>query len=303
MKYLRNLIPLSLIFFTFIFFAGCKNNDSMVNNTNNTPIPDISSTSDAAYAVAANVSIDNGGVFEEMSDVMNTATPAGIHDEDMTGMMNFGDSHTRVVSKIYDSTSGWWTVTITRHRGNINGRYYADYSRVYKHQFLNKDGQFQEFYITNNDTAYSIKHEIVSGTGILKTPNISYQLTALAGAWTVTGTNTSIVTLNTSTPYVRAVSDTMTRNNSIRTLNGTLTLNFINVVGPRLSGFNWHRKVSGTIDGTYHAVVTFQKGGTYTEKTIDKTIHIVLGDKQTAEVDVDNAKFNVDLETGDVSQM
>ena len=310
MKYLKTYLPLTIIFFTFVFFTGCKKNDAVVNsNTNNLTTPDVSATTDAAYAVAENVALNSGGALDEVSDVMNIASSTGIQNDDMTGMMNFGDSHTRVVSRTYDSTSGWWTITISRHRGTVNGLYYADYTRVYKHQFLNKNGQFQEFYITNNDTAYSVKHEIVSGTGVLITPKLSHNLISLSGARTVTGTNTSTVTFNSTAPYIRSVVDTMTRNNSIRTLTGTLTLNFINVMGPRGHALNWHRDISGTIDGTYHAVVTFQKGATYTEKTIDKTIHIVFGKPiashllgQVAEIDVDGTKFIVDLETGEVTQ-
>jgi hypothetical protein len=309
MKYLKVSFPFAVIFFTIIFLSGCKKNDGVVNSTNNTStVNDVAATTDAAYAVAANVSINNGGSLDEMSDVLNTATITGLQNEDMmSGMTNFGESHTKVVSKTYDSTSGWWTVILSKHRGNVSGFYYCDYSRVYKHQFLNKNNQPQEYYITNSDTAYSIKHQIVSGIGILKSPKQSHQLTALSGAFTVTGTNTNIVTLNSTSPYTRAVSDTMYRNNSVRTLNGTLVLNFANVVGPRGSGLKWHQKTSGTITGTYDAVVTFQKDTLYTEKTIHKTISITImgsdpahSNRQTAEIDVDNTKFFMDVDTGDI---
>ena len=243
-----------------------------------------------------------GAHWDEMSDILKTASVSGIQNEDLNGIMNFGDCRTNV-TRTYDSTSGWWTLTLERHRGNVNGFYYSDYSRVYKHQFLNKDGLFQKNYITGTDTAYSIKHEIVSGTGIMKTPKLSHQLTSLSGASTITGTNTDFVTFNSTSPYVRSVADTMTRNNSVRTLNGTLTLNFINVTGPRGGGVRWHLKTGGTIEGTYHAVVTFQRGGTYTEKTIDRIIHIVLGvdpaNRKKAEVNVSGSKFYIDIETGE----
>jgi len=306
MKYMRLYLPLTVVLFTFMFFAGCKKNNDVVNpgNNNNITTPDVSSTTDVAYAVAANLAVDNGGTIEDMSDVLNVATPDGIQSADMTGMLNFGNSHTGV-TKSYDSLTGWWTVTVARQRGNVNGFYFANYSRVYKIQFLNQNGAFQKLYITNKDTAYVINHQIVSGIGILNTPKVSHQLTSLSAAWTVTGANLSKVTINTTAPYVRAVSDTMTRNNSVRTLNGTLTLNFINVVGPRGCPLNWHRDISGTVDGTYHAVVTFQKGSTYKDSTIDKTIHIVFGkqtNKQIAEVDVSGIVYYVDVETGDITQ-
>jgi hypothetical protein len=298
-----------IFFVMIIFFAGCKSNDNSVANSLQTQT-DANATQDALYSVAANVAIDNGGVLEEMSDVLQTASVTGIVDEDVYNMMNFGHSHTGV-TKQYDSTTGWWTVTITRHRGNIDGFYYADYSRVYQQQFLNKDGQFQKFYVVQNgssfDTAYTFNHKIVSGTGILKTPKVSHLLTGLSGAWTVTGTNTPVVTLNSTAPYVRSVSDTINRNGAVRTLNGTLTLNFMNITGPRGSGLNWHRKTSGTITGTYHAVVTFQKGTTYTETTIDRIINITLGGQQIPVrikglTEATGTTFYIDAETGDIIQ-
>lgn len=278
-----------------------SNSTTQVNKT---------ATQDVAFSVASNVAIDNGGMLEEMSDMMKSASVMGVENDDMNGMMNFGHSNS-TVTKQYDSTSGWWTITVTRQRGMIDGFYYANYQRVFQQQFLNKDGQFQKFYITpngsTNDTAYTIKHLIVSGSGVLKTPKDSHKLTSLSGAWTITGANTPIVTLNSTAPYMRTVSDTLLKRGAVRTLNGTLTLNFINVTGPRGSGLNWHRKLSGTITGTYHAVVTFSKDTVYTETTIDRTINIVLGG-QTLPVRIQGfneqtgTTFNIDAETGEVSE-
>jgi hypothetical protein len=303
-------IPVLIVFtLTVIIYTGCRNNDnSMVNSPNALQTTDAGITQDALYSVAANVAIDNGGVLEEMSDVLQTASITGIADENINNMMNFGNSHTGV-TKQYDSTTGWWTITVTRHRGNVLGLYYADYSRVYQDQFLNKNGQFQKFFIVADgssfDTAYSFNHKIVSGTGILKTPKVSHQLTGLSGVWTVTGTNTHDVTLNSTSPYIRSVSDTVTRNGVVRTLNGTLTLNFINIVGPRGSGLNWYRKASGTITGTYHAVESYLKGTTYTDTTIDRIINITLGGQQIPVrikglTETTGTTFDIDAETGDV---
>jgi hypothetical protein len=306
MKYLK-LIPALIVFsLMVIFVAGCKNSDNSINPFQTQP--DANATQDALYSISANVAIDNSGVLEEMSDVLQTASVAGIVDEDDNGMINFGHNH-RGVTKLYDSTTGWWTITVTRYRGNMSGFYYADYSRVYQDQLLNKDGNFQKYYIVPNgatfDTAYTFYHKIVSGTGILKTPKVSHQLTGLSGSWTVTGTNTPVVTLNSTAPYIRSVSDTVSRNGAVRILNGTLTLNFTNITGPRGSGLDWHRKTSGTITGTYHAVVTFQKGATYTETTIDRIIDITLGGQHVpirikGLTETTGTTFYIDAETGDV---
>jgi hypothetical protein len=304
MKWTSVLILFSL---SVVFVTGCRNNDNSMVNSLQTQ-PNANATQDALFSISANVAIDNSGVLEEMSDVLQTASVPGIVNEDFDGMLNFGHNH-KNVSKQYDSTTGWWTSTVTRTRGNLLGLYYADHSRVYQDQFLNKDGKFQKFYIVPDgpafDTAYSFNHKIVSGTGILKTPKVSHQLTSLSAAWTVTGTNTSIVALNSTSPYVRTVSDTVTRNGAVRTLNGTLTLNFTNITGERGSGLNWHRKASGTITGTYHAVVTFQKGATYTETTIDRIIDITLGGQNIpirikGLTEANGTTFYMDAETGDI---
>ncbi|MDR3610080.1 MAG: hypothetical protein P4L27_05925 [Ignavibacteriaceae bacterium] len=311
MKYIRLIVPLAIVFLTVIFLGGCKKNDNPTSPTNTTQTAvNTTATQDVAYSVAANVAVDNSGTLDEMSDVLKSASVEGIVNDDIEGMMNFGHSHS-TVTKQYDSTTGWWTITVTRIRGTITGKYYTDIERVYQQQYLDKNGQFQKLYIqpsgTTNDTAYTINFRIVSGTGVLITPHDSHQLTGLSGAWTVTNANTRTVTLNTTSPYVRSVADTVMRGGAVRTLNGTLTLNFVNITGPRGSGLNWHRKFSGTITGTYHAVVTFSKGGTYTESTIDRTIDITLGG-QTIPIRIkglhgdEGTVFNLDTETGDISQ-
>jgi len=316
-KSLKSYLPLTIILFTFAFFAGCKKNDNVVNpnsNTNNNvTAPDVSSTTDAAYAVAANLAIDNGGAFEDMSDLLLSASTDGLKNEDSNGMPDFDNCHSGV-AKSYDSTTGWWTVTVTRHRGNVNGKYYTNYERVYKYQFLDTAGMFQKYYITKKDTAVNANYEIVSADGILRTPKVSDRLVSLTAAWNAGGINSKQILLNTTSPYVRAVSDTMTRNNSKRTLNGTLSVNFIKITSPSSGSpkggtLNWQGDISGTIDGTYHAVVTFQKGTVYSDSTIDKTIHIVFGPQirvsetpLKADLTVNNTKYQIDLQTGEVTQ-
>ena len=120
----------------------------------------------------------------------------------------------------------------------------------------------------------------------------------------VTGVNTPAVTINTfnNGSYIKTGSDTLKTLNAVRTLNHTLTLNFINVVGPRGGKLNLSQKTSGTITGTYHAVVTFQKGSLYKDKVIDKDINITLGSgvRGKALFDIGGWRFFADLESGDV---
>jgi hypothetical protein len=118
--------------------------------------------------------------------------------------------------------------------------------------------------------------------------------------WTGTGTNTSTVTINTSSPYTRAAIDTIFgANGGVRTLDHTITVNFINVTGPRGTGLDWYLKTSGTLTGHYHAVVTFQKGSTYTEKTIDRDFTVTLGGPKLIIV-VGGQTFQADPTTGGI---
>ncbi len=279
-----------------LLVIGCKKDDSTVAVQQ----MDAQATEDAAAAIGAAVAVNNGGAFDQVADVMDVAASVGLY-----GTANRSISSTvstDSVSKSYDDASGWWTVTIDRQRGNQTGLYYSNYHRVYKYQFLKNDGSFQKYYLVGTDTAYSIKHQIVSGSGTVVTPRVDNKLLSVDGAWTATNTNTPTVTINSTAPYNRTASDTViwTMRNAQRTLNSSLTLNFANVTGARGSGLNWHKKTSGTVTGTYHATVTFQKGDTYTEKTIDRTFTITLGGVKPV-VKIGGLTYLIDAETGEVA--
>ena len=57
--------------------------------------------------------------------------------------------------------------------------------------------------------------------------------------WQKWKTNTSTVTINTSSPYTRSAIDTILGSNGgLRTLDYTITINFINVKRPRETGLD-----------------------------------------------------------------
>lgn len=281
--------------------SGCKKEDGPTEAQ-----VEMAATQDAAASIAASLAINDGGALEELSDIMASATKDGLQNEEVNSVFGFRNASVNV-EKTYDSLSGWWTVTVTRTKGDPTGLYHANYVRVYKHKFINKDGVFQKYYIVSPngvpDTAYTVNHEIVSGTGELVRPGVSRKLLNLSAVWTTTNANTSIVTVNTlaASPLIRAVSDTITRGDAVRALNNNLTLNFVDVRGPRVRSLNWHRAISGTITGTYTATVTFLKGEVYREKVINRTISITLGGDKIS-VDVGGTKFLVDPETGELTQ-
>lgn len=295
-------LPLLIAIIAFaVVLSGCKKMESP-----NEAQVETAATQDAAASIAASLAINDGGALEQLSDMMASTTKDGLQNEVSTSLFGFRNASVNV-EKIYDSLSGWWTVTVTRTKGDPTGLYHANYVRVYKHKFINKDGVFQKHYIVDlngvPDTAYTVNHEIVSGTGELVRPGVSRKLLNLSAGWTTTNANTPLVTVNTlaASPLTRAVSDTITRGDAVRTLNNNLTLNFVDVKGPRVRSLNWHRAISGTITGTYTATVTFLKGEVYREKLINRTISITLGGDKIS-LDVGGTKFLVDPETGELSQ-
>ena len=283
-------IIFAIVFMSFAFLSGCKKNDTVVSPTTEDP----TATSDAAASLGGSLALNNGGLLDQVADLLNTPTENGVLSKEIGSDPNSITS----VTKSYDSTTGWWTVNIERIKSGY--LWSSHYTRVYMHQYLNSTGQFQKNYIVNGDTAYTVNHKIVSGTGVFNNYRLSHMLKSLSCIWTGNGTNTSTVTINTSAPYTRSAVDTVTgANGGVRTLDHTITVNFINVKGPRGTGLNWHLKTSGTLTGHYHAVVTFQKGTTYKETTIDRDFTITLGGTKLI-IGMEGKTFQADPTSGSI---
>lgn len=282
----------TFLLFSFIFVAGCKKNDTVTNPATTTQDPQ--ATQDAATSIGGSLAINNGGILDQVADLLNTPTTTGI----LNKSINSDPNEISTATFSYDSTTGWWTVNIDRTRSGI--LWYAHYTREYMHQFLNSSGVFQKKYIDNGDTAYSVNHKIVGGTGTFYNLWLSHKLTGLSCTWTGINTNTPTVTINTSSPYSRSAIDTIFGSGGgVRTLDHTLTVNFVNVVGPRGTGLDWWLKTSGTLTGHYHAVVIFEKGTTYNEHTIDRDFTVTLGGTKLVIV-VGGVTYQADPNTGGI---
>jgi hypothetical protein len=88
----------------------------------------------------------------------------------------------------------------------------------------------------------------------------------------------------------------------VRTLDHTLNLTFTDVKGPRGLRGDVHRNLSGTISGTYDATVTFQRGDSYSEKTVNRTFTIELGNGD-ATLRIRGVRFGCDLLLGELKQL
>jgi hypothetical protein len=276
-------------------YWGCQK-ENPVNPTSSTTVID-----DAAASVATAIGANNGGALDQIGDIATITSAVGLGNEAGAILNKYSaDSAFGAVTKSYDSTTGWWTLTLSRHRTGDFGS--AEFNRVYEYQFLDKDGGFQKYWLTGTDTAYSIHFIIASGSGELQTLHIAHHLVSLSGEWLVTGTNTHVITINTVTggDYHRVASDTITGENAVRTLNNTLTMKFIGVMVPRGGRLHLVSEVSGTITGTYHADITFSSGSLYVEKTIDKTFTITLGGDGSCSIDMGGRRFLANLTLGEI---
>lgn len=284
-----------------LIWGGCKKDNNPATVTD-----EITATDDAAESVAGAVGINNGGALDQVGDVLDISTGTGLANA-APGVSDISYAgSTATIQKQYDSTSGWWTLTLSRQRGVLNGTPFAEINRVYMYQFLNKSGAFQKNWRTvigsgGIDTAYSIHHLIKSGTGTFQTRRLSHMLTYLSGEWMVTGTNTPTVTVSTVNggAYTRVGTNTVTTRNAVRTLSDSLSMTFTGVTGPRGDRLNLSAKTGGTIIGTYHATVTVTRGTMYTERTIDRSFTITLGGTK-GRLSIGGRDYDVDLDLGEI---
>jgi hypothetical protein len=148
--------------------------------------------------------------------------------------------------------------------------------------------------VTGGVVADTIKHKLLSGIGYYWTPRLVHHLRLISSDWTAANTNTDTVTINGT--YARAGVDTITTvARSGRVLDHSLTLNFINVKGPRGTRLDRSDKTSGTIQGTYTATVTVAGKSPF---TITKTFTIILGGG-SGTFTVDGTTYVTNLATGD----
>jgi hypothetical protein len=142
--------------------------------------------------------------------------------------------------------------------------------------------------------ADNVKHKLTGGTGYFFTPRLVHHLRSISSDWTASNANTDTVTINGT--YSRAGVDTIqavARKGTV--LDHTISLNFMNVKGPRGSRLNRSEKTSGTIQGTYTATVTAPGKEPV---SITKTFTITLGGGN-ATFSVDGTRYIADLATGD----
>ncbi|NUN68668.1 MAG: hypothetical protein HUU02_03050 [Bacteroidetes bacterium] len=284
---------LSLFIVAALMFTGCENATDATEDSSVV-------LEDAAESIAAAVGDESGGAVESMADVMiaggggSLGTAAPVMD---------GADLVTAGPPVYDSVSGWWTVSVNRTKSN--NLVQRSITREYRYKFL-RNGVAQKFYNTNGDTATTLKSWIVSGSGYFSGPRVSHELTQLKGAWTVSDINKEIVTITLDSNYIRSGADTILTREMKRTHTSTLTLTAVNLKAPRFKQaqmMTWRngfaKDISGTISGRYVASITFQNGDLYRERNVDREFTVTVGDGNgSLTIGGNNARFTVDMMNG-----
>jgi hypothetical protein len=274
-----------------ILATGCAKE----NTTEPTQNSQVSANSDAAESIASAVGENTGGTIDQMGDLLSLASA-----EEYTGLAkDVSDSGVESREVTYDPITGTWTVKLERERGTPGGSHYALIERTYTYQYLSLAGQPQQHWITEGDTARTILFNVIEAAGRHKTPRLSQALRSLDANLTATGCNTPLITINGS--YSRAAVDTITTQKMVRTHDHELSLTMTDLQGPRGSRLNFAEKLSGTISGSYHALVTFTRGDAYSEKEIDRDFTIDLS-AGSGELHLAGLKRQIDLFWGLVKE-
>jgi hypothetical protein len=291
-QYVKTVFPsialLALLCCAAAVVDGCKKND---NNpvTTQPPPTTTSTTADVADEVSDALAGNNGGAMDQANDVFELAGGVGVGAN--MGLAKTASDST-YINRTYDPATQSWSVSLYKLR-SIAPLYYGLWTRNYWHQFR-ANGKAQQFRITGGVTADTILHKLLGGTGYYYTPRLVHHLHAISSNWVVSNTNTDTVTINGT--YARSGVDTIkAAARAGRVFDHALTLNFINVKGPRGLRYARSEKTTGTIQGTYTATVTIPGNAPF---TTTKTFTIVLNGGMGT-FTVDGTTYSADLATGD----
>jgi len=273
----------------FTLATGCGSDSGTDTDTDTDPIdfsPNVDD--DVATSLAASLAGENGGVADQIVDIVSLATTYGMRHNNLVANQT---------SPTYNPTSRTWEWHFERDFTSANGLYHAVVERMYQWRFLKNNGQAQVSYVFGNDTAYTIELTIVSGEGRHLLPQLSQTLTSLSGKLVATGTNTNAVTVNGT--WSRSALDTIRTRYAVRTLDHACSLMINNMQCERDTTAQPWRGISGTLSGLYSADITFSSGDAYAESLVSREFAIAI-DASIAEITVGDSTWTSTLRRGDI---
>ncbi|MFO7608873.1 MAG: hypothetical protein R6X35_06710 [Candidatus Krumholzibacteriia bacterium] len=272
--------------------AGCSDDDPAAPGTTTPTTTLATAEKDAATTVAADLGADQGGLVDQIADAVSFAGRVGLADKaggDCEGMRQAE----------YDTTTGTWTITIDRERGDPAGYPYASFTRVFTVRFLDADGQPQMHYMEQGTAAATIEYAILSGEGVRRTRYMEHNLLSLEAAFVISNADQDLVTVNGT--WARAAGTLLENPRLVRTHDSTLQLELIDVVAPRSADHDLAQAVSGTIVGVYDALITWTRGEDYSEREIHSEFTIDLGDGEgMMTMDRTQNQYRLRLKTGEL---
>lgn len=249
---------------------------------------------DAAVSIANALALDSGGALDDAATAVALGSPSG---QNVHGGGDPTDHPGCTVERAFDAETFLWTTVFACERGRPDGLFFARFGRTNTHQFYDAGGQPQQF----PEGASSLDFAIVDGHGIRVAPGFTHRLLDIGANFDVENLQGDLVTINGT--YNRSATDTLYTRRVERTLAYDLSMTFLDVQAPPGDRSNWRDAVSGRIEGTYDALVTFSGPRGYSEREIHTTFVIVFGEtdgERDARITVDGRTFRADIETGAV---
>lgn len=291
----KKFFSFSAMLIAGLLFIGCENTTDP--ETDNSILFE-----DAAESISAAVGDESGGATDNFADVMIAAGGGSMNSN--SPVIDGGDLVT-LNDPLYDSLTGWWSVSVNRSFQNTQMQ--RSITREYRYQFR-RNGTAQKFYATGGDTATSLSFKIVSGSGYFRGPRVNHTMTQLKGAWTSNNIDKDTVTITLDSTYVRSGTDTIKTRNMLRTHTSTLTITSVDVKAPRYKPLqrlqwreNFHQAISGNIKGHYSALITFERGDAYKERSVESDFDITIGNGEGAigiEIKGKRNRFSMNLQMG-----
>jgi hypothetical protein len=269
--------------------VGCKSTTEPFGAGSNEPASMAANNSEAtADMTATALGNQSGGLGMTLGDSYHLATTGTV------GITDYKGNSIASSNAIYDSTSGWHTLTVTK---NITWGFSSITSDfVYQYQFIDTAGKYQREWkkglISSMNFKFAGVRDRERGT------RLDIDDTA-SGNWTITG----LANFNTNPiftgSYSRSGADTLlTEKNNLRTLSHNLNITFANDTLIRLLPNNdKYFFLSGSASSTFHAADN--KGNTF-----DRVVALTYNGNGTATLDVTRTKdgvtdtFTVDVVVG-----
>lgn len=284
MKTILQARILSIVFFALFLFVGCD------SASTNDEVLDEETSADVAATVALSVSEEDGGVADQLEDVVTLTNQATL-SKDAPANPNISSSDPE-----YDATTGIWTVDILRERTSQNEQRSISYQRTYEYQFLDANGDPQQFFNTDSTLAKTLIFRIVSGSGEYSSPEMINTLNSLTADWRVDNADEDMFSISGS--YQRDASTIIERALITRTMAYNVSLNQLEINVPRGGGL---RDFTGLLSGEYEAVRNTSVENSERDVQVSTSIEIAIDENQVT-IDIDRERFISTLDTGELIQ-